>query len=240
MNSSAAPGLPAPSAPDRPRPAPAPPRGNWRAFCLVWFGSWALRLLVMTLRLSVELPPILSERTTAGPFIFVFWHNQLLLIPIAWNRYLQTKNGPRGLGLTSMSRDGELVAMFLERFGVGAVRGSTTRGGSAALRELAGWLRRGHDIGITPDGSRGPVYEIKPGLVLLAQLSGRPILPLSFEFSNAWRLKSWDRFFIPKPFSTVKFVAGEPHAVERTTTPEAFENERRRCEQVMLAQVHQR
>ena len=133
------------------------------------------------------------------------------------------------------------MAQFLDRFGVGAwVRGSTNRGGSASLRELVGWLKRGHDIGLTPDGSRGPIYEIKPGLILLAQLSKRPILPLSFEFSSSWRLKSWDRFFIPKPFSRVTFTVGEPHTVERTTTTEAFEAERLRCEQFLQTQIHER
>ena len=91
-----------------------------------------------------------------------------------------------------------------------------------------------------PDGSRGPCYEIKPGLVLLAQLSGRAILPLSFEYSSAWRLKSWDRFFIPKPFSTVRFSAGPPHVVRRTATPAEFEDERLRCQQMMLAQIRER
>ena len=78
-----------------------------------------------------------------------------------------------------------MVALFLERFGIGTVRGSGTRRGAASVRELAKWLKRGHDIGITPDESRGPCYEINPGLVLLAQLTGRSILPLSFEFSSA-------------------------------------------------------
>ena len=102
------------------------------------------------------------------------------------------------------------------------------------MRELAGWLRRGHDVAITPDGSRGPCYEIKPGLVLLAQLTGQPILPISFEYASAWRLKSWDRFFIPKPFSKVTIRVGELHSVERTTDAAEFEVERRRCEGILM------
>ncbi len=142
--------------------------------------------------------------------------------------------------MTSTSRDGELIAQFLGRFGIGAVRGSATERGSSALRELAGLIRRGHTVAITPDGSRGPLYEIKPGMVLLAQLSGQPVLPISFEFSRAWRLKSWDRFFIPKPFSTVTFLVGEPHPVPRTSTPEEFEVERQRCQQAMMTLVRER
>ena len=173
------------------------------------------------------------------PLIFVFWHNRLLLIPLAWNRFLN-ENRPRGAGLTSTSRDGELIAQFLNRFGVSAVRGSATRQGSTALRELARLLKRGHDIGITPDGSRGPCYEIKPGLVLLAQLTGRPVLPISFEYSRAWRLKTWDRFFIPKPFSVVTFRIGEPYTVPRTASEADFERERQRCEQAMMTVVRER
>ena len=219
---------------------PPVPRLRQRDYWLIWLGSWLLRGLVTTLRLRVKHPERLRDRVTSEPFIFVFWHNQLLLIPIIWNRFLNAADRPRGRALTSQSHDGELVAQFLDRFGVGAVRGSTNRGGSASLRELVGWLKRGHDIGLTPDGSRGPIYEIKPGLILLAQLSKRPILPLSFEFSSSWRLKSWDRFFIPKPFSRVIFTVGEPHTVERTTTTEAFEAERLRCERFLQTQIHER
>ena len=147
---------------------------------------------------------------------------------------------PVGKALTSTSRDGEILAQFIGRFGVGHVRGSATRRGSTALRELARWLKKGHDVGITPDGSRGPMYEIKPGLVLLAQLSGKRILPISFEYASAWRLRSWDRFFIPKPFSRVTFVVGDPFEVRRTGTPEEFENERLRCQQTILATTRER
>lgn len=220
--------------PSDPLPTPA----GWRERALIWVGSWILRLLVLTLRLSVENPELLRGRVSAEPYIFAFWHNRLLLMPIIWNRFLNVRGArPQGMSLTSTSRDGELVALFLARFGVGAIRGSATRRGASSLREMAGWLKRGHDIGITPDGSRGPLYEIKPGLVLLAQLSRRPIIPLSFAYSSAWRLRTWDRFFIPKPFSRVTLLLGEPHFVPRTDTPEAFEAERVRCEQVLLAQV---
>ena len=191
------------------------------------------------MRLRLENRARLEERLAGGPLIFVFWHNRLLLIPIAWHRFL-SHGRPKGKALTSTSRDGDLIAEFLERFGVGHVRGSASRRGSTALRELARWLAKGHDVGISPDGSRGPLYEIKPGLVLLAQLSGRPVLPISLEYSSTWRLRSWDRFFIPKPFSTVTFHVGELHRVARTDNPADFERERQRCEQAMLALVRER
>jgi lysophospholipid acyltransferase (LPLAT)-like uncharacterized protein len=218
---------------------PSTAEGKGREYWIGLLGSWALRLLAMTLRIRVEDPGVLGEHVRQGPFILVFWHNRLLLVPVAWNQFFVRK-GPCGVAMTSTSRDGELIAQFLGRFGIGSVRGSATRRGSAALRELARFLKNGHDVAITPDGSRGPLYEMKPGVALLAQLSGRPVLPLSFEFSSAWRLKSWDRFYIPKPFSRVTFLIGKPHVVPRTSTPEEFEAERVRCEQAMMALVRER
>ena len=214
----------------------AGPREVWAGL----IGSWVLRLLALTLRIRVEDPAALRENVTDEPFIIVFWHNRILLVPVIWNRFIGRGRALRGMALTSPSRDGELIAQLISRFGVGPVRGSASRRGSTALRELARLLKRGHDVGITPDGSRGPLYEIKPGLVLLAQLTGRPMLPVSFEFSRAWRLKSWDRFFIPKPFSTVTFRVGKAHTVPRTTTEEDFERERQHCEAAMMALVGER
>ncbi len=215
-------------------------RAGRREVLIGLFGSWLLRLLAATLRFRTENLAAIHQRAAGESFIFTFWHNRLLLIPVAWERFLQPPDDLGGKALTSTSRDGELIAQFLGRFGIGPVRGSATRRGSTALRELVRWLRKGHDVGITPDGSRGPRYVIKPGLVLLAQLSGRRILPISFEYADAWRTKSWDRFFIPKPFSRVTFVVGEPFTVQRTGSPEEFEMERQRCEQMIMAQIRER
>ena len=95
-----------------------------------------------------------------------------------------------GVALSSTSRNGELIAQFISRFGIAPVRGSANRRGSTASRELATLLKKGYDVAITPDGSRGPCYEFKPGLVLLSQLTGRPVLPISFEYSRAWRIRT--------------------------------------------------
>ncbi len=211
-----------------------------RAYWITLAGSFVLRLLVLTLRFRVEDPAKLRAVRTGDPYIFVFWHNRLLLVPIAWNRFFARHRRAQGMALTSTSKDGELIAQFLQRFRVGPVRGSATRRGSVALRELVRLMRRGHDAGITPDGSRGPLYEIKGGLVLLAQLAGRPVLPISFEYSSAWRLKGWDRFFIPKPFSKVTLIVGDLHTVKRTSSEEEFESERLRCQDAMMAIVRER
>ncbi len=141
------------------------------------------------------------------------------------------------MALTSTSHDGELVAQFLLRFGIGPVRGSATRRGVVALRQMAGLLKRGHDVAITPDGSRGPRYEVKGGLVVLARVTGRPMLPISWEGTRAWRLETWDRFIVPKPFSRVVLHVGEPRSVPPGADPEQFERERRACEQAMMARL---
>ena len=208
-----------------------------REYWLSHLGALIVRLLVLTLRIRVEDPELLRVQATGEPFILVFWHNRLLLVPTAWNRFFARHRRRRGMALSSTSRDGELIAQFISRFGIGPVRGSATRRGSTALRELATLLKKGHDVAITPDGSRGPCYEIKPGLVLLSQLTGRPVLPVSFEYNRAWRLRTWDRFIIPKPFSTVTFRIGKTVHVSRTTMPEEFENERQRCQRAMRALV---
>ena len=201
--------------------------------------AWLYGALVWSLRIQLENPDRLLIRETGEPLIFIFWHNRLLLFPMIWKRFLLGSR-PVGVAMISASRDGELITRFLARYGLTAVRGSANRRGSGALRELAGWIKRGHDVGITPDGSRGPCYEIKPGLVLLAQLSGRPLLPISLEYSSAWRTRSWDRFFIPKPFSRVTFIIGEPLIVRRTANAEEFEAERQRCEDAMRMQLRTR
>ena len=211
--------------------------GSRREFWITLVGSSLLRLLSLTLRVRVQNPERLQEQSTGEPFILAFWHNRLLLVPIIWNRFFARQRPRQGMALTSTSRDGELIAQFLQRFGIGPVRGSATRRGSVALRELAKLLKRGHDVAITPDGSRGPLYEVKGGLVALAQISGRPVLPLSWECSRAWRLKSWDQFIIPKPFSSVTVQVGDPYFVGRNHSPDAFEQERQRCEQALMTLV---
>jgi lysophospholipid acyltransferase (LPLAT)-like uncharacterized protein len=131
--------------------------------------------------------------------------------------------------LISRSRDGELITRALATRGVTAARGSASRGGSRAMRELVRYL--GEERGVvvtTPDGPRGPSRELKAGTVLLAQLSGVPIVPMSFAASRAWRLSSWDRFIVPHPFSRLAAVVGEPIAVPADLDDEG--REAKRCE----------
>src|SRR5690606_9214875 len=108
--------------------------------------------------------------------------------------------------LASASHDGAALASAMAVFGLGAVRGSSSRRGVAALIALKRALKSGVDVCITPDGPRGPRYGLQPGVVKLAASSGAPIIPIHVRFSSAWRLNTWDRFVLPKPFSRVHMI----------------------------------
>jgi len=138
-----------------------------------------------------------------APVIYAVWHGRILLLPRLYGR--------RGSHvLASRSRDGELVARWMTRFGLVPVRGSSTRGGGEALRQLARALREGGEVVVVPDGPTGPREVLKSGVIALARLSGAPIVPTAVGASREWRLGSWDEFRIPKPFARCVVRFGEP------------------------------
>ena len=135
------------------------------------------------------------------PSVVILWHNRLFAAPIFYRRYFRHR---RLATLISASQDGAWLAGFLTKLGMRPVRGSRYKRGPQAVRDLIEAQSDGWDVGITPDGSRGPMYDMKAGAVTVALKTGAPILLLSLNHSAAWRLKSWDRFFIPVPFSRVE------------------------------------
>jgi lysophospholipid acyltransferase (LPLAT)-like uncharacterized protein len=142
------------------------------------------------------------------PVVFVLWHGRLLA-----SAYQQ-----RGAGLValiSQHRDGEYIARVVQRWGYGTVRGSSTRGGTGALRGLVRHVRRGRSVVLTPDGPRGPRERIKPGALRVAQMGGAPLIPVASSADRAWWVVGWDRFQIPKPFSRIRMAYGEPIEVPR-------------------------
>jgi lysophospholipid acyltransferase (LPLAT)-like uncharacterized protein len=141
-------------------------------------------------------------------FILAFWHRHLLLMPYAYR-------GKRISVLVSQSKDGELIARTVARLGIDSSRGSSSRGGIAGMRSLLRKAAEGWDIAFTPDGPRGPLREVQPGVILAAAATGLPILPVAVAATRAKLLRSWDRFVVPLPFSMVHFVYGEPLVVER-------------------------
>lgn len=208
-----------------------------RARLLIAIGYRVFQLWVRTLRFVIDDRADVVGFPPRGRFIATVWHNRLFLFPYAVRRFLPETEGA---ALVSASRDGALLADVLKRFGFDAVRGSSSRRGATALMELAEVIARGGEAAITPDGPRGPAYQLSPGIIFLAQKSGADVLPMNFEFSSCWRLKSWDRFIVPKPFSKVRVIFGERYRVRDTVTDDEFENERQRLEEAMMSLVEMR
>lgn len=149
-----------------------------------------------------------SLRTASESALWSLWHETLLLGTWLYRR--------RNIHvMISTSRDGERIARITRYLGYAPVRGSTSKGSLAATRKLVASLRAGALAAITPDGPRGPRRRAQPGLVAVARLSGRPIVAIGIGVARCWRLRSWDRFAIPKPFARVHFVYGDPIRVPR-------------------------
>ena len=160
------------------------------------------RLWTLSIRLSYRDEDARAEmKNTTEPVTIILWHNRLFLAG-EWHQRFRKKR--RCYGLISGSRDGAWLETFYGWAGIRAIRGSRNRRGSQATRDLIRLVKDGHDAGVTPDGSRGPKYQAKSGAVLIAKASRSPVALLSFSYSKAIRLKSWDEFVIPLPFSRVE------------------------------------
>ncbi|MDR0665219.1 MAG: lysophospholipid acyltransferase family protein [Helicobacteraceae bacterium] len=141
------------------------------------------------------------------PVIVAFWHEHILMASFHWKRLRGTKRNPRVFAMVSDHRDGEYIARIVNFLGIGTVRGSSNKGGAKALIAALKELKNGADVAFTPDGPQGPRHSVADGIILAAQKSGAEILPMRYEASACWRLTSWDRFVIPKPFGTITFMA---------------------------------
>ncbi len=200
---------------------------------LAILGSTILRLLFLTLRLDFEDRTGFTKNILKSPVIMCFWHNRILGITLAFLRHYPGKTRKGVNVLTSASRDGEILAHLVGQFGMDAVRGSSSRRGSRALRELIDLTENGCDIAITPDGPRGPRYSLGPGAISLAQLTSAPIAPVHARFSRCLRMKTWDGFIIPLPFSKVSVTVDDPIHLPRELNDEEFEAARLRVESLL-------
>ncbi len=204
---------------------------------LIAVGFRLLQLWVRTLRYEIDDRAGVIGKPTDQNYIGTLWHNRLLIFPFVLRRFFSNR---RGAALISASRDGELLADAITRFGFDVVRGSSSRLGASAILQLTDVLASGRDVVITPDGPRGPAYELGPGIIFLAQKSGAAVLPVNMEYSRCWRLKSWDRFILPRPFAKIRVIIGQPHRVRSTNTVDDFEAERLRLQDAMMALVERR
>ena len=210
---------------------------SWRARVLIVLGLGLYRLWARTLRLQVEDPNDVVAFVRNQPVIFAIWHNRLLMLPRVFDPCFPTR---QSFGLISASRDGDLVSILIERSGYGTIRGSSSRKGVSALRQLVDTLAGGSNVLFTPDGPRGPAYEASQGVVFLAQKTGAPVVPIHMEYSSCWRLKSWDRFIVPHPFAKLRAIFGMPLRIAETQTPEEFEAERMRLQNAIMDLVERK
>jgi lysophospholipid acyltransferase (LPLAT)-like uncharacterized protein len=178
-----------------------------QAAAIAGIGYPLIAALGHTLRWRVEGLEHFDEILASGRQpVMAFWHGRILPATFYFRR--------RGIVvITSENFDGEWIARIIERFGYGTARGSSTRGGVKALLQMARDMEQGRPAGFTLDGPRGPARVAQPGAVWLSQRTGNPILPFHLEASSAWTMRNWDRTQIPKPFSTVALVVGEPMTV---------------------------
>lgn len=210
---------------------------SWRARVLITLGFGLYRGWARTLRLQVEDPHDVASLVRNQPVIFAIWHNRLLMLPRVFDPAFPTR---QSFGLISASRDGDFIAAFIERSGYGTIRGSSSRKGVLALRQLVDTLAAGDNVLLTPDGPRGPVYQVSQGIVFLAQKSGAPIVPIHMEYSSCWRMKSWDRFVVPRPFATLRAIFGAPLHITPVQDPQQFETERLGLQNAMMSLVEQK
>jgi lysophospholipid acyltransferase (LPLAT)-like uncharacterized protein len=181
-----------------------------------------IRSVAATIRFKLEdHSGLFGKEAPKEKIIFAIWHNRLALSIIIYQRYVR-KFAPerRMAGLVSASKDGGMLAQILEHFNVEPVRGSSSRRGSQALREMITCAERGLDLAITPDGPRGPCYTVQEGVTSAAQLTGLAIAPISYHVNWKIRLKSWDRFQIPLPFARCEVIAGKVFRLSREATDE--------------------
>ncbi len=164
-------------------------------------------LIIWVLYLSCKKHFHLPKERSNKACLIAFWHGEILMNPFLYKKFM--KNVKMSL-MISDHFDGELIARTASYFDFGIVRGSSTRGGIKALKESFRLIDQGESIAITPDGPRGPRRSVADGIVAIAQKKDLPIVVYRYSASSFWEMKSWDKFIIPKPFSTLEFYASEP------------------------------
>ncbi len=167
-----------------------------------------IRLIYLSCKKEYFLP---KEKLLDKPYIIAFWHGKLLMQPFIYNKL---RKKPKVATMISEHFDGEIISKIIKYFHFDSIRGSSKKGAIKVLKESFSKVNEGYDIAITPDGPRGPRYSIADGIVSISQKKKLPIIACNFYASSFWRLKSWDGFMIPKPFSTIYLFAEEPFLLE--------------------------
>ena len=194
-----------------------PPAGrlDWRSRVAVAAGTAVIRILAATWRFrQLDYEPVGAFRAQRRAAIYAFWHAQML-------PFLALHRNENAAVLVSVHRDGERITHAAARFGFRAIRGSTSRGAAGALRGLVRALQDGLEVVVTPDGPRGPAEQFAAGTLIAAQQAGVPVVLMAAAAHRAWRLGSWDRFMIPKPWTRITVAYSEPMPVTGSSPREA-------------------
>lgn len=215
--------------------APVKKRNPFKAICAAALLRCVMRLMALTYRVEItsgagKVQELLDRDS---PVILCAWHNRIFFLGSFVESHL-TRRGFKLTQMVSLSKDGD-IGYYLGKWAqINVVRGSSNRGGSRALRGLFRVLQKeGSSIVILPDGSQGPIYQAKPGAIVLAQLSGAPLYLFSFEVDRCWRAGSWDRLIIPKPFARISVRLSEPRYVPRELPKDRLEEERQKLEEAL-------
>lgn len=194
---------------------------------LLWLVPPIAYLFIRLLYLSCKKRYHLPKKVPNSPFLVAFWHGEILMNPFMYKKIM--KDVKMSL-MISDHFDGEMIAKSVSYFGFDTIRGSSTRGGIKALKESFKKIDLGHSIAITPDGPKGPRHSIADGIISIAQKKELQIVAFSYIASSKWVMNSWDKFIIPKPFSTIDFYASEPFSLEGLGKEEAKEEIKRRLQ----------
>jgi len=167
-------------------------------------------VLIRLLHLTCKKRYVVSEKLPQENFIVAFWHGELLFQPFLYRKIKK----PKITVMISDHFDGELIAKTISYFGFETIRGSSSKGAARVLLNALKMIEKGYEVAITPDGPRGPRHSVADGIVALAKKSKKPIVVFRTKCLSSWKLKSWDRFEIPKPFSTIEQIARDPFYID--------------------------
>ena len=208
-----------------------PHKAKWHQRLVAGLIYAVIRCLAATIRFKLRDDAGFFTEVPREKIIFAIWHNRLALSLMLYRNFVWARARERRMAaMVSASKDGGLLARILEHFHVEPVRGSSSRRGPQALRELITWGERGYDLAITPDGPRGPRYRVQEGAISAAQVTGLALVPVSYRLNWKIQLKSWDRFQVPLPFARCEITVGRVMRLSRETTDAERETLRQQLE----------
>ena len=197
---------------------------------ILLFG-WLMRLQARSLRLNIIDKCKILDRQFPEPGFYTCWHNRLLTLPPLTPKSFRGRMAV----VVSLSRDGEYITDILRSLGFHTLRGSSSKGGTKVAKQIIEHAKNGGSMVLTPDGPRGPKYNVKPGFIRLASACGIPIIPMTLNSKQHWTLKGWDQTQIPKPFSKAEFILGEPLHIPSQVSKEETETLVQRVEDALMS-----